>query len=154
MAFGSQSEITQTELHGRRLGLTNAGNLAGGGVRLTHPAVGATITVSDENTNVRDITIQVTDANGDDVAEVTPLRLFVFANAAGTAYATTGGSTGIEAGTDGAILAVVAKKVFEATTEADGDIDLTWTDTGTEAAYLGVQLPSGNIVISDALTNA
>jgi hypothetical protein len=57
-------------------------------------------------------------------------------------------------GTDGALLAVVAKKYFLATSETDGDIDLTWTDTGTEVAYLGLRLPNGRVIISDALTNA
>lgn len=115
---------------------------------------GATIVVGAEATNVRAITVQLTDATGADIAYVAPVFLGVFADAAGTTFATTGGSTGIAIGTDGALLAVVAKKLFLATSEADGDIDLTWTDTGTEAAYLGVMLPNGRLVMSDAMTNA
>lgn len=115
---------------------------------------GATITVGAENTNARAITVQLTDADGDDIAYIAPVWLAVFADASGTSFATTGGSTGIAIGTDGALLAVVAKKLFLATSEADGDIDLTWTDTGTEAAYLGVLLPNGTIEISTAMTNS
>jgi hypothetical protein len=114
---------------------------------------GATITVSDETANVRTITIQLTDENGADLAYVASVKAIVFLNAAGTAFVATGGSTGIAIGTDGALLALVAKKVFELTSEADGDIDLTWTDTGTEAAYLGLVMPNGTIVMSTALTN-
>ena len=70
-----------------------------------------------------------------------------------TAYASTGGSTGIAIGTDGALLAVVAKKYFLATSESDGDIDLTWTDTGSESVAVGVRLPNGRVVVSDAFAN-
>ena len=66
------------------------------------------------------------------------------------------GQTGLSLGAagDGAVLALVAKKVFVATTEATGILDLDWLDTGTEAAYLGVKLPNGNYAMSAALTNA
>jgi hypothetical protein len=143
---------------GRKLGLNNLyGNLTaqGGSKELTARCADASITVGDESANVRAITIQLKDALGNDVNEVTSFWVAVFLNSAGTAFAATGGSTGIAIGTDGALLAVVAKKLFLATSEADGDCDLTWTDTGTEAAYIGVILPNGRTIISStALTNA
>ena len=114
---------------------------------------GATIVVGAEDTNVRPITIQLTDSAGADLAVVSTFIMCVFADAAGAAFATTGGSTGMAIGTDGALLALVAKKVFICTSEADGDWDGTWTDTGTEAAYLGVVLPNGRVTISAAMTN-
>lgn len=114
---------------------------------------GATITVGAENTNVRAITIQLLDAAGADIDFVGVVEAYVFADAGRLAFAGTGGSTGIAIGTDGALLALVAKKAFILTSEADGDIDLTWTDTGTEAAYLGLRLPNGDWVMSSALTN-
>ena len=144
-----------TSLHGSLLGLTKQGNIEGAnGNQVTAPAVNADITVSAEDTNVRDITIQLKDAHGNDITSRQVVQAFVFADANGNAFATTGGSTGIEIGTDGALLALVAKKAFILISEDDGDIDLTWTDTGTEAAYLGILLPSGRLIISDALTNA
>lgn len=106
-----------------------------------------------ESTNVRAITIQLLDGDGNDMAFRTPVQVWVLADANGDAFVATGGSTGIAIGTDGALLALVAKKAFIAISEADGDIDLTWTDTGTEAAYLAVVLPTGRMVISSALTN-
>ena len=142
-----------TSLHGRKLGLDKTGALVGNGIQLSPPCVDASIVVSAENTNVRTITIQLKDANGNDINYVESVTLVLYLNAARTAYAVTGGSTGIAIGTDGALLALVAKKVFLATSEADGDIDLTWTDTGTEAAFLGVHLPNGRVIMSDALTN-
>lgn len=140
---------------GRSLGLGENGNLLtqGGDLQVTRPCVDCSITVGAEATNVRAITIQLKDANGADIDYVETVEIILFLNAAMTAFVATGGSTGIQIGTDGALLAVVAKKYFLATSESDGDIDLTWTDTGTEAAYLGVRLPNGRIVVSDALTN-
>lgn len=115
---------------------------------------GASITVGAEVANVRAITIQLKDAQGNDLAYRGQVRIAVLADANGDAFVVTGGSTGIAIGADGALLAIVAKKLFQAISEADGDIDLTWTDTGTEVAYLAVILPNGRMVISAALTNA
>ena len=147
---------TVASLHGRKLGVdVSTNHLESNGIEITRPCVDASITVgAEDGGNARAITIQLKDANGADINYVEEVELHLFLNSARTAYVVTGGSTGIEIGTDGALLALVAKKVFVATSEADGDIDLTWTDTGTEAAYLGVKLPNGRYVMSSALTNA
>jgi hypothetical protein len=126
---------------------------SGGYIEDKGAVAGATITVGPEETNVRAITVQLTDAAGADIATRQAVHIAVLADANGDAFASTGGSTGIEIGTDGALLPVVAKKLFLAISEADGHIDLTWTDTGSEAAYLAVILPNGTMVISDAMTN-
>ena len=141
-------------IHGRRFMLGPKDQLVSNSIEISSPCVDATITVGAENTNVRAITIQLKDAKGNDIDYVETVELILFLDAARTAFVVTGGSTGLAIGTDGALLAVVAKKYFLATSEADGDLDLTWTDTGNEAAYLGVRLPNGRIVMSDALTNA
>ena len=146
--------IMQASLHGKRIGITKENNLVSNGIDITQPCVGATITVGAEATNVRAITIQLTDSEGNDIAYQEVVDVFVTLGANLNAIVTTGGSTGIAIGTDGAILStVVAKKHFIVASESDGDIDLTWTDTGTEAAYLAVRLPTGRVVFSDALTN-
>lgn len=144
-----------TSVHGRRLGLGAYNELTtkGGDIQISRPCVDASIVVSAENTNVRTITIQLKDAAGNDIDYVEEVEIHMFLTADRLAYVATGGSTGIAIGTDGALLALVAKKVFVATSEADGDIDLTWTDTGTEAAFLGLKLPNGRYVMSDALAN-
>lgn len=142
---------------GRLLGLGNKNQLVSNEIEISRPCVDATITVSAEGATVanqRDITIQLKDSNGNDINYVEEVELVLFLTADRLAYVVTGGSTGIAIGTDGALSTIVAKKVFRATSEADGDIDLTWTDTGTEAAFLGVRLPNGRYVMSSALTNA
>lgn len=146
--------LASTSIHGRRLGLGVKNELISNDIQITMPCVDATITVGDESGNARAITIQLLDADGKDINYVEEVELVLFLTADRLAYVVTGGSTGIAIGTDGALQTIVAKKVFRATSEADGDIDLTWTDTGTEAAYLGVKLPSGRYVMSSALTNA
>lgn len=142
-----------TSIKGRRLGLGVAGQLIGNGLEVTRPCVDASITVGAEDTNVRAITIQLKDINGADINYAEMIEAYVLADVEGAAFVTTGGSTGIAIGTDGALLALVAKKAFVLISETDGDIDLTWTDTGTEAAYLALRLPNGRIIVSSALTN-
>ena len=135
------------------LDVTNA--LNSNDIQVTSPCVDATVTVGDESTNVRTITIQLKDSNGNDINYVESFEMAVFTSAARTAFATTGGSTGIAIGADGALLALVAKKYFVCTSESDGDWDGTYTDTGTEACFVGIRLPSGRWVMgSQALTNA
>lgn len=138
----------------RLLQLTDKNGLVSNEFQVTSPCVDASVVVSAENTNVRTVTIQLKDSTGADINFVESVQVGVFTDATRTAFAATGGSTGIAIGTDGALLAVVAKKLFEATSESDGDIDLTYTDTGTEACYIGIKLPTGRWVMGDqALTN-
>lgn len=141
-------------LHGRALALGHTRELLSNGLNVTMPAVDATITVGAEVSNARAITIQLKDSTGKAITYVETVELVLFANAAKTAFASTGGSTGIAVTADGDILPIVAKKYWIGTTEANGAMSLSWTDTGTEAAFLGVRLPNGNIVMSTALTNA
>lgn len=144
-----------TSLNGRALGQGHKKQLISNGIEISRPCVDATVTVGDESTNVRAITIQLKDADGNDIDYVESFEIGIFTSAARTAFATTGGSTGLAIGTDGALLALVAKKYFVATSEADGDWDGTYTDTGTEACYIGIKLPNGRWVMGDqALTNA
>lgn len=146
-----------TSVRGRRLGLGNKNQLISNEIEITRPCVDATITVGAEGASVanqREITIQLKDADGNDIDYVETFEIIMFTTAARTAFATTGGSTGLAIGTDGALLAIVAKKHFIATSEADGDWDGTYVDTGTEPVFMGVRLPNGRIVMSSALTNA
>ena len=145
--------MTTTSLHGRRLGIGATGQLVGKGIDITRPCADATITIGAESTNVRTITVQLKDVNGNDINYVETFELIVFTDATMTAFATTGGSTGVAIGTDGAALAVVAKKYFICTSEADGDWDGTWTDTGTEQVAIGIRLPNGRVVVSSAFAN-
>lgn len=139
----------QLSIYGRDLMVTEAGNLAGDGYAITSPCVRATVAVSATATSPRPIVIQLKDSEGNDIDYVETVMVGVFSDVTRTAFTTTGGSTGIAIGTDGALLAMVAKKLFLATSEADGDIDLTHTDSGTDAAWIGIRLPNGIWVMGD-----
>ena len=139
----------------RLLQLTAKNALVSNELQVTSPCVDATVTVGNEVANVRAITIQLKDSLGKDIDYVESVEIGVFLSNDRLAYVVTGGSTGIAIGTDGALLPLVAKKYFVATSEADGDIDLTYTDTGTDVAFIGVKLPTGRWVMGDqALTCA
>lgn len=133
--------------------LTVTGTLAVSGnfVRSGMPD-SATITLAAPVSTARAVSVQLLDGAGANIASVQQVTLHVFADAAGAAYATTGGSTGIADAGAGSILAVVAKKILRANSSAAGLIELSWTDTASEVAFLGVELPSGRMVISAALT--
>lgn len=149
----SSPNVIQTAIHGRKLGVSDAHNLVAGDIAITRPAVDAVITVGDEDTDVREISIQLRDAERVAIDHAEQVEIGVYADAGGLAFAETGGSTGIEIDDAGALLAIVDKLLFRAISDATGVITLTWTDDGDEEAYLGVRLPSGRVVMSSALTN-
>lgn len=144
----------QLAIHGRDLMVAEAGNLCGDGYPISNPCVDATITLGVESGDTIPITIQLKDSMGNDLDYVEEVEIVMFLNAARTAYVVTGGSTGIAIGTDGALSTVVAKKRFFATCEADGDLDLSWTDTAHETAFLGLKLPNGRWIMSADLVTA
>lgn len=144
----------QVSLHGRKMAIAlPTHHLVSNDVQVTSPCVDASVTVGAENgpgSNQRAVTIQLKDSDGKDISYAEEVEVGVFLTNDRLAYVVTGGSTGITIGTDGSLLALVAKKRFVATSETDGDIDLVWEDSGTEAAYIGVRLPSGRWVMGDA----
>lgn len=156
--MATQPRSSFKSIVGRRLGLGAYGELVarGGAVQLTRPAVGATITVSDEaatTADTRDLSITLTDAAGNALDYAEDFEIRVYSSSAMTTPTTTGGSTGITAVT-GTLLAVVAKKKFQCTTTTAGVWTGSYLDTGTDAAYLGVVLPNGRKVAGGLLTCA
>ncbi len=126
-------------------------------LNLTSPIVYVTGTISAEGATVadqRDISLILKDDQGDAINFAGMVELIVFSSSAMTDFTAAGGSTGIAAGSNGKILALVAKKVFRAISTTAGLIDVIYTDTGTDAAYLGVRLPNGQIIGIGTLTNA
>lgn len=144
-------------LYGRKFGVGGNNQLQSNGIDITRSCVDATVTVSAEGATVanqRDITITLKDSNGAAINYAEMVELIVFSSSAMTDFTATGGSTGIAAGASGKILALVAKKVFRAISTTAGALAVIYTDTGTDAAYLGVRLPNGRIVAGGTLTNA
>ena len=147
-------------ISGNRIGIGSRGQLRvrsrAGGIDLTRPCVDVSGTISAEGATVanqRNISLVFRDDEGDPINYAEVVELMLFSSAAMTDFVATGGSAGIAAGTNGKILALVAKKVFRAITTTAGLLDVIYTDTGTDVGYLGVRLPNGRVVGIGVLTN-
>lgn len=116
----------------------------------------ATITfvVGTESTNAINVTGQVADAAGTDMATVTAFKFYLADDATGLTPSATAPDGGIAIGTDGALIESVANLSGTLVTEADGDFDITLTETGAATWYLVVVMPNGSLEISDAITFA
>lgn len=152
--------VPYTSIRGNDLGIGSRGEMAARGsaiYQVTRPAVTATITISAEAATVanqRDISITLKDADGNAIDYAETFEIVLFSSSAMTDFVATGGSTGIAAGAAGKILAVVAKKLFRAITNTSGLCSVIYTDTGSDAGYLAVRLPSGQIIAGGLITNA
>lgn len=147
-----------TSIFGKRLGLGAYGQIATqqptSVIDITPKCADASITVGAEAADVRAITITLKDIHGNAIDYAEVVDIIMLLNSSGTDFVATGGSTGIAIGASGKLQTILAKKRFTAISTTAGVIALTWTDTGTEAAYLGLVLPTGRMIISSALTNA
>jgi hypothetical protein len=100
------------------------------------------------------ISIQFNHADGSPITLPQDFDLYVVSLTSGmiSSLAATGGSTGIAIGAAGFIAnTAVARKVFKCFTSAVGLFSASWTDNGSEVAYLAVRLPSGRLVVSAQL---
>lgn len=113
-------------------------------------------TISAEGTpgaNQRSIQIQLLDGNGAPVAGKRRVRVHVWATTAQAALAT-GGSTGLAVASGTVLIATItAKLVLEFLCNANGLVNLTWTDTGTESVCLEAEC-DGIRALSAAFANA
>ncbi|MEQ9027562.1 MAG: hypothetical protein RLP44_02505 [Aggregatilineales bacterium] len=114
----------------------------------------ATITVGAETGGDTIVTsVQLLDGNGDALATSAGVYGYLSDNADGSTLAGTAPDT-VAAGTDGLMIEVVADKAFLLISEADGDIDVSIVEDGGDTWYLVLIMPSGRLVISDAITFA
>ena len=116
--------------------------------------VGATIVVGAEASDVINVTIQLTDYLGNDIAVAASIIAYTCTTSAGTTKETHTCSSEAAIGTDGDLEVILAKTTYHLISEADGDIDIDFTDTGTNSFYLAIVLPTGKIVVSDVITFA
>lgn len=114
----------------------------------------ADISVSAEDTNVVTVTIQLKNGVGGERSERTAVLAYLSDDANGDSVVATAPDGGVAIGTDGLAIPLVANKAFLLVSEADGDIDLEVTESGTDTFYLILILPNGDLIASDALTFA
>lgn len=114
-----------------------------------------TITVGTEAANAINVQIQLKDVGDADLAVVGHVTAYLSDDADGIGISGTAPATSVAIGTDGAIIKELTTKLaWILQSEADGDIDLTITETGADTWYLVVVLPNGSQVVSDEITFA
>lgn len=104
----------------------------------------------DQSSNTRNVEVQLQDVNGNNLSQVGSVNAYLSDDADGSTLTATAPSTGIAIGTDGLLIAGVANKAFRLVSESNGHIDLTITSTA-HTWYLVVVLPTGTIMVSDAI---
>lgn len=97
------------------------------------------------------VALQLNDAGGAALATRASVLAYLSDDANGDAIAATAPSSGWAIGTDGLLIPVVANKAAVLVSEADGDIDITLTEAGTDTWYLIVVLPNGLLAASGAI---
>lgn len=122
----------------------------------SHPdlKISAKFTVGTEAANAINVAVQLVDRkNGNEIGQRVALPWYLAGDANGdtVASATTGG---IAIGTDGLLLEWTNNVSGLVVCEADGDIDVTITDTGTPTVYLALVMPDGKVEVSGAITFA
>jgi hypothetical protein len=111
----------------------------------------AAIVVGSEAENVINVTIQLKDVGGADLAVRGSVLAYLSDDANGDSIAGTAPSGGIAVGTDGMAIPIVAGKCVQLISEVDGDIDLDIEESGEDTWYLVVVLPNGKLVASEAI---
>lgn len=113
---------------------------------------GATITVTEKDTDEWYVYVQLTDYCGNDLTVPANVMCYLSSDSAGLDFNAATVTTETAIKEDGSLAIVLAKILYLATSEADGDIDFTITDTGDDIYYFVVVLPNGKLVVSDAIT--
>ena len=119
-----------------------------------------TVSISAEDTNARTISLQAQDREGQDLYARCAFEAYLSSDAVGDALEAASAGLTTVAGTDGIVCARSAgnslgNTTFLCVTEADGDLDITITETsGANTFYLNVILPDGSIWTSEAITFA
>lgn len=115
-----------------------------------------TIVVGAENTGAGtiNVTIQLKDSAGADLAVRGSVYAYLSDDANGDSIAGTAPDGGWAIGTDGVLHPMIAGKAARLVSEADGDIDVTITESGAGTWYLILVMPDGKLVASGAITFA
>ena len=111
-------------------------------------------TIGAENTNAINVAIQLLNRdNGNELTERVALQWYLAADANGDTIASAP-SGGIAIGTDGLLIEHTNNIAGTVISEADGDIDVTLTESTAKSFYLILIAPDGKLYPSGAITFA
>ena len=115
----------------------------------------AVFTVTAENTNVGNVSVQLKDGNGNNLTNTAVVDLYI-SNTAGGVEAATGPDGTVVIGTDGVLInTIVTKKNYRIQSDSTGLFDLDITETGTASFYVNLIHPvTGKISSSAVMTFA
>ena len=114
---------------------------------------GASFTIGAEAGNEINVAVQLLDGNGDELATRAAVQFYLSDDADGDTLVAA--ATSLAIGTDGVILEHISNSAGVLVSEADGDVDVTIGDaSGAATYYLVLVMPSGELVVSDAITFA
>lgn len=113
----------------------------------------ASFTVGDEDADAINVAVQL-QVGGSDADQRTAVMCYLSSDSAGDSVAAAPDG-GAAIGTDGSIIKEhTAELVFSVVSEADGEFDITITESTAKTFFLNVILPSGRVVTSPAITFA
>lgn len=116
-------------------------------------ALGVTITVAAEDTNVVNVAIQVIGGDDQDIDANVHLLAWLTDTEGAAVVPGTAPDGGTAVGATGVVLAeLTADVLFLAVTDSNGNLELDVTESGAATWYLNVGLPGGGVVVSDVLT--
>lgn len=136
----------QTELHGRQVGLgpaTTAAQKQGGQALIVRgEASSVNFTATPSTTNICIVGIQLADNEGKAIGGISEIKVFLSDSASGIGLtATTASGAVANDGTHGTdLVALVAKKLIEVQTDANGIYNLSITDSAKTAFFVAVQI--------------
>lgn len=112
----------------------------------------AVFTVSSENSDVINVSVQLKDKVGTNLAIVASIQIYLSDNSDGSTLASTAPSGGIAIGTNGLLLPIISDKYSTAISTSSGIFDIDITEVTGKTFYVVAILPLGNIVVSSAVT--
>ena len=124
-----------------------------------YTALAAEFTIGEEIADAIIVTIQLKGPAGVDLQVRASVLAYLSDDAYGDSVVATEPSGAVAIGTDGLLIPILtgvsaselAKTIFQLTSEADGDIDISITEAGAKTLYLVLVMPDGRLVVSDAI---
>lgn len=108
--------------------------------------------ITAEAANARTLKIQFYARNGREMQRPCAVLAYVSSSATGDAIEAASGTLSVAAGTDGALVELSTDNGYLLIPEADGDMDVTITQTsGADTHYLVIVMPNGDLIVSPAV---
>ena len=112
------------------------------------------ITIGDQDVHTINVAVQLLDAQGESLAAGVSVLAFLADDDTGLSATGTAPAGHVAVGTNGGCTHLVTDKVFMLHADANGQLNIDVTDSGTSTWYLVLILPTGKRLVSNAITFA